>query len=69
MDGSPHPTHFHGFSGGPAPGGVQFMALEVQLLFMEGWLVESEVVLAKSEWLKHLTRPTKDLQKSSQLCF
>ena len=26
---------FHGFPGGPAPGGVQFMALEVQLLSME----------------------------------
>ena len=28
-------ARFHGFPGGPAPGGVQFMALEVQLLSME----------------------------------
>ena len=52
---------FHGFPGGPAPGGVQFMALEVQLLSMEGWLVELEVMLAKPEWLKHLTRSARGL--------
>ena len=45
------------------------MAPEVQLLSIEGWLVELEVVLAKPEWLKHLTCPTRGPQKSSQLCF
>ena len=36
---------------------------------MEGWLIELEVVLAKPEWLKHLTRPARGPQKSLQLCF
>ena len=37
--------------------------------FHGGWLVEPEVVLAKPEWFKCLTHPSRGLQKSLQLCF
>ena len=76
-------------------GQVSMASLEVQFLegpvqgfggivaFYGGWLVEPEVVLAKPEWFKRLTRLARgllkslqlyscliwDYQKSSQLCF
>ena len=45
------------------------MAPKIQLLFMEGWLVELEVVLAKPEWLRHLICLARGPQKISQLYF